>query len=301
MNSPQPIIKRSAELVMERIDIDGLLLFGSYVRGDFTDDSDIDFVTLGNEFQRTIIDDSKPQIDAWTHTADQYLAILNGVINLPFEDSLFLGILQESTVIHDDKETIFSRARTAATSWSWPKEVQLMLSTRLVETYALRPTSSRSSKHVRNHIEQRIGLYSWNQPRAAQGLPLLRRLKDIYKKDNRARIGSITTRSSSEERSELQTQFANLAEQVLTDAKRQPFTEIKDTIKAYQSSRFNEWILSMADSLIFLAAMGMANRGHPPSWKLLDVASEVKMLKDTRKRWKEFRKLHDRFNEFLEI
>ncbi|MGY5853721.1 MAG: nucleotidyltransferase domain-containing protein [Candidatus Thorarchaeota archaeon] len=301
MNSLHPIVKRSAELVHERIDIDGLLLFGSYARGDFTDDSDIDFVTLGTKFQRTIIDDSKPQIDAWTHTADRYLAILDGKVTQPFEESLFLGILQESTLIHDDKETIFSRARTAATSWSWPKEVQLMLSTRLVETYALRPTSSRSSKHVRNHIEQRIGLYSWNQPRATQGLPLLRRLKDIYKKDTKARIGSITTESSSEERSDLQTQFVNLAEQVLTDAKRQPFTEIKDTIKAYHASRFNEWILSMADSLIFLAAMGMANRGHPPSWKLLDVASEVKMLKDTRKRWKEYRKLHDRFNEFLEI
>ncbi len=56
----------------------------------------------------------------------------------------------------------------------------------------------------------------------------------------------------------------------------------------------------MADSLVFLASMCMANRGHAHDWKLLDVASEARLFEEART-WKDYRELHDRFNDFLEI
>ena len=95
--------------------------------------------------------------------------------------------------------------------------------------------------------------------------------------------------------------FTLLANGVLAESKREPFTEIKDTIKSFNASRFNEWILSMADSLVFLAAMGMSNRGLSIEWKLLDVDSEIRLLEKAIERWKDYGLLYSEFSNFIEI
>ena len=126
-------------------------------------------------------------------------------------------------------------------------------------------------------------------------------MKDIHRKDSEAKIGSVTDQSNLEEKRQLQDLFVSLAEGVLAESKREPFTEIKDTIKAFNASRFEEWILSMADSLLFLASMGLVNKGLNLEWNLLDVPSEIQLLEEAREKWNDYRELHDRFSEQLEI
>lgn len=300
MNTFLPIVKDCAELVLAKMEIDGLLLFGSYACGDFTSESDMDFLTLGDEFQRKIFNDTNPEIEVWTHPVQHYLRIIDGIISDPFNDSLFLGILQESIIIYEDSKSIFIEGRNSANTWSWSDEVIEELSTKLERSRAL-ISGYKTSEPILKHIKQRSGLFKWNSRRALIGLPLLRRLKDIHRKDAEAKIGSIANQSTLEEKRHLQDLFTSLADGVLTDSKREPFTEIKDTIKSFNASRFNEWILSMADSLVFLAAMGLSNRGFSIEWKLLDVDSEVHLLEEAIERWNDYRILYSEFSNFIEI
>ena len=300
MNDSLPVITDFAEIVVDRMDLDGLLLFGSYARGDYTPESDVDFVTLGAEFQRKIFKDTNPEIEVWTHPTQHYTNIIDGIISDPFNDSLFLGILQESVIIYEDSKSIFTKARNSALAWAWPDEVVENLSEKQGRANTL-VSKYRYSKPVLKHLKRRSNLFSWNNQRASSGLPLLRRLKDIYRKDPDAKIGSITDQSTLEEKHQLHDQFSSLAKDVLSESKCEPFTEIKDTIKAFNASRFNEWILSMADSLVFLAGMGLSSRNRSADWKLLDVDSEVRLLEDAIASWEDYRVLYQEFSNQIEI
>ena len=300
MNSLSPLIHDCAELISDRMEIDGLLLFGSYARGDFTSESDMDFLTLGDEFQRKIFKDTNPEIEVWTHPVQHYSRIIDGTISDPFNDSLFLGILQESIIINEDSKSIFIEGKNSANTWSWSDEIIEDLSKKQERALTL-ISETETHEPVLKHIKQRAGLFSWNNQRASSGLPLLRRLKDIHRKDTEAKIGSIVNQSTIEEKSRLHELFTSLANGVLTESKREPFTEIKDTIKSFNASKFNEWILSMADSLVFLAAMGMSNRGFSIEWKLLDVDSEVHLLEESMEKWEDYGLLYNEFSRFIAI
>lgn len=300
MKSLLPIVKDCAKLLSDRMEIDGLLLFGSYARGDYTNESDMDFLTLGDKFQRKIFKDTNPEIEVWTHPAQHYTKLIDGIIYDPFNDSLFLGILQESVIIYEDSKSIFIEGRNSANTWSWSDEVIQDLSKRQERALAL-ISEKGTFEPVLKHIKQRAGLFSWNNQRASNGLPLLRRLKDIHRKNNKAKIGSIVNQSTIGEKRQLHDLFTSLANGVLAESKREPFTEIKDTIKSFNASRFDEWILSMADSLVFLAAMGLSNIGFSIEWKLLDVDSEVHLLEEAIERWNDYRILYSEFSNFIEI
>ena len=300
MNSLSPLIHDCVELISDRMEIEGLLLFGSYARGDFTSESDMDFLTLGDEFQRKIFKDTNPEIEVWTHPVQHYSKIIDGIVSDPFNDSLFLGILQESIIIYEDSKSIFVEGKKSANTWSWSDDVIEDLLKRQEKALDL-ISKSGTYEPVLKHIKQRAGLFTWNNQRASSGLPLLRRLKDIHRKDAEAKIGSIVNRSTIEEKRRLHDLFTSLANGVLAESKREPFTEIKDTIKSFTASRFNEWILSMADSLVFLAAMGMSNRGLSIEWKLLDVDSEVRLLEESIKEWEDYGLLYNEFSRFIAI
>jgi predicted nucleotidyltransferase len=52
------IAKRYTELVKNNININGAYLFGSYVKGTYSEDSDIDIAIIGDEFSGDCIEDT---------------------------------------------------------------------------------------------------------------------------------------------------------------------------------------------------------------------------------------------------
>jgi len=52
------IIKRFAELVMQEFSVSSMYLFGSYAKGNYSEDSDIDIAVIGNNFVGDPIEDT---------------------------------------------------------------------------------------------------------------------------------------------------------------------------------------------------------------------------------------------------
>lgn len=55
--SIESIAKEYAELVAKELDIVGVYLYGSYAKGDFSEDSDIDIAVIGNDFLGDPVED----------------------------------------------------------------------------------------------------------------------------------------------------------------------------------------------------------------------------------------------------
>ncbi len=52
------IVEKYAELLKENMDVKGVYLFGSFVRGGFDEDSDIDVAVVSDEFNGDLVDDT---------------------------------------------------------------------------------------------------------------------------------------------------------------------------------------------------------------------------------------------------
>ncbi|HOT77413.1 MAG TPA: nucleotidyltransferase domain-containing protein [Candidatus Wallbacteria bacterium] len=52
------IVEKYAELLKENMDVKGVYLFGSFVRGGFDEDSDIDVAVVSDEFNSDLVDDT---------------------------------------------------------------------------------------------------------------------------------------------------------------------------------------------------------------------------------------------------
>jgi predicted nucleotidyltransferase len=58
LNAALKIVEKYAELLKETMDVKGVYLFGSFVRGGFDEDSDIDVAVISDEFNGDIVDDT---------------------------------------------------------------------------------------------------------------------------------------------------------------------------------------------------------------------------------------------------
>lgn len=52
------IVEKYAEQLKENMDVKGVYLFGSFVRGGFDEDSDIDVAAVSDEFNGDLVDDT---------------------------------------------------------------------------------------------------------------------------------------------------------------------------------------------------------------------------------------------------
>lgn len=58
LNAALKIVEKYAELLKENMDVKGVYLFGSFVRGGFDEDSDIDVAVVSDEFNGDLVDDT---------------------------------------------------------------------------------------------------------------------------------------------------------------------------------------------------------------------------------------------------
>lgn len=57
-NSIAEVAKKYAELIKQQMNISSVYLYGSYVKGTYTDDSDIDIAIIGDDFSDDTIEDT---------------------------------------------------------------------------------------------------------------------------------------------------------------------------------------------------------------------------------------------------